>query len=227
MKALTACVAALGFLSAAVHANTIYDVSLNTASLAGTAATLALDFTAGGTAGNTVSISGYATDGVLGPSGPNSGSASGTLPGAVTLSDVSFFNEELQGLTMGSTISFQLSATTVGPAGSSLPDTFALFILDSTATNSLLTTTDPTGADALFTLQIDGTPGGILDVYNSTPSITAAVTPVPLPSSIGLLGLGLIAAVGWRIRPRRAELPQAILVIASASTVEGSTFAIA
>jgi hypothetical protein len=199
-------VATLGLFSTAVQADTVYDITLNTAGLSGTAATLALDLTAGGTPGNTVSVSRFVTDGLLQGAGPNSGSVSGALPEVVTLADSSFFNEELQSIALSSTISFQLDATTLAPTGSSLPDTFAFFILDQSAASSLLTTTDPTGANSLFTLQIDGTPNGELSLYSSSPGIAVSVTPVPLPASpvlllSGLLGLGVTEATR-RVCPR-------------------------
>ena len=121
------------------------------------------------------------------------------LPGAVTLNTLggtSFFNEDLQGLNLGSTISFQLDATTNGPSAGA-PDAFSFFILSSAATTSLLTTTDPTGGNSLFGLQIDGSPGGLVDSYTSSPSIPVTLvpvssTPVPEPTTFALLLFGLL-----------------------------------
>jgi hypothetical protein len=115
--------------------------------------------------------------------------ASGALPGNVSLSNSAFFNEYQQGMTLASTTTFQLDATANAPSGTSLPDTFSMFLLDPTATNSLLSTADPTGANSLFTLQIDGSTGGILGVYDSLPLVPVTITtaPVPLPPGLGLL----------------------------------------
>lgn len=188
-------------------ANSGFDVTINTSSLDTTGATLAFDLIAGGgTQSNSVSISDFSTDGVLGSSGPNSGSVSGSLPGTLTLSNAGFFNELLQGITLGKFITFELSASTNAPASASLPDTFSFFILDPAATASLLTTTDPTGANSLFTLQIDGSPLGVLGNYSSTPAVSATLVPVtesvPEPDAFWLALFGIFAAL--LVRPVRS-----------------------
>jgi hypothetical protein len=139
-----------------------YDVTIDTSALSATDSTLAFDFVSGGAFANKITIADFSTNGTLGANGPNSGSVTGAFPGTVTLSDASFFNEYLQSTTLGSKISFQLNATANGPTSGSLPDTFSFFLLDPTAGHSLLTTSDPAGADSLFSLQIDGSPLGIV-----------------------------------------------------------------
>jgi len=180
---------------------TSYTIDVNTTSLSGTSADLAFDFLyGGGTLFNTITLSGFTTDGTLGTDGPNSGNVTGTLPGPVTLSTTggSFFNEYLTGLILGTDFSFQLDATANGPDTSSLPDAFSLFILDSTASYSLVSTNDPTGSDALLVFNIDGTAQGAMSTY-STPEDEVVVTAenatpptsVPEPSSLLLVGSGL------------------------------------
>ena len=116
------------------QAQSDYDVTINTSSLSGTGATLTFDFLAGGdTQSNSVSILDFSTNGTLMSGGVNSGAVIGSLLGTATLTNASFFNELQQGITLGSTISFQVDMTTHAPAGGSLPDTFSLFLLDSTA----------------------------------------------------------------------------------------------
>jgi hypothetical protein len=179
-----------------------YDVTINTSVLKGDSSTLAFDFIAGGAFSNTVTISDFSTNGTLGVNGPNSGSVAGALPGTVTLSDSSFFNEYLQRITLGSTITFQLDATTKAPTGGALPDTFSFFFLNPTASASLLTTTDPTGADSLFSLQIDGSPAGILGNYSAQPAVSPTIVPVtssvPEPDTFRLLLFGMLAVVTVR-----------------------------
>ena len=64
-----------------------YDVTINTANLLGTGATLTFDFFAGGgTQSNNVAILDFSTNGTLVPGGVNSG-------GTATFSNASFFNE--------------------------------------------------------------------------------------------------------------------------------------
>jgi hypothetical protein len=191
-------------VSAAASADSIYNVSIDTSSLMGTSSTLAFDFIDGGPPSNSVSISNFVTDGAL-ASPSTSGSVSGTVANTVTLSDTSFFNELQQPIKLGSILSFQLSASSNAPVDSSLPDTFSFFILDPTATSSLLTTTDPTGAASLFTLQIDGTSGGALGIYDATPlvPVSATLEPVPLPASVQLLLSGIVAIGAFYARKLR------------------------
>jgi hypothetical protein len=167
--ALTAAIAAclvIGIQSTA-RADSIYDVSMDTASLAGYGSTLAFDFIAGGgTQSNSVTISNFSTDGTLVSGGVNSGFVSGSLPGTATLTNATFFNELQQGITLGSTISFQVDLTANAPTGGSLPDTFSLFLLDSQAAKSLTNTNEPTGSDSLMTVQVDGSSTGILGVFS-------------------------------------------------------------
>jgi hypothetical protein len=176
---ITIAISAVGVQSTAL-ADSDYDVTLNTAGLAGSGATPTFDFiSGGGTQSNSVSILDFSTNGALVFGGVNSGSVSGTLPGTATLSNASFFNELQQGITLGSTISFQVDLTTNAPSVGSLPDTFSLFLLDPTASYSLTNTADPTGSDSLLTVQVDGSQSGILGAYNgSGPSVPVTVTSV-------------------------------------------------
>jgi hypothetical protein len=191
----------------------VYDVTLDTSSLLGTGSTLTFDLiSGGGTQSNTTSILDFSTDGTLLPGGVNSGSVSGTLPGTVTLTNASFFNELQQGITLGSTISLEVNATTNAPSGGSLPDTLSLFLLDPTASYSLISTTDPTGSNSLLTLQIDGTPSGNVAGYSgASPTIpvtinAAATHPTAAPeidassavSALTLLVGGLCVLRGQR-----------------------------
>jgi hypothetical protein len=193
-------------VAAQAQADTVYTVSIDTTSLLGTASGLTFDFIAGGgTQTNTLTISNFSTDGTLTIAGQNTGFVVGTLPGPVTFSTASFFNEDLPVLTLGTKISFKLDATTNAPNGSPLPDTFSLFLLDPTGQNSLITTTDPTGADALFTLAIGGSQNGMLGVYGSTPDVSVSVmhAAVPLPASIILLLSGITGFGFVGVRKRR------------------------
>jgi hypothetical protein len=175
-----ALLAGLSIAATIVHAQSDYDVTINTSSLVGTGATLTFDFLAGGgTQSNSVTISDFATNGTLVPGGMNSGAVTGALPGTATLTNASFFNELQQGITLGTTISFQVDLTTNAPTGGALPDTLSLFLLDPTATTSLTSTGDPTGGDSLLTVQIDGTTAGDVATYSGTgPSIPITVSAV-------------------------------------------------
>ena len=67
-----------------------------------------------------------------------------------------------------------------------LPDTFAFFLLDSAALNSLVTTDLP--GDALLVVSMTGDPTQSVMLASA---IEPAVTIVPEPSSLALLALGL------------------------------------
>ena len=171
------------------------NVNVDTSLISGTPAQLAFDFIyGGGPSSNTATISAFSTTGTLGTNGPNSGNVTGTLPGTVSLStaSASFFNEYLTDITLGTNFSFQLGATTNAPGPGSLPDAFSLFVLDPTTGLPLFTTTDPTGADSLLTLNIDGSPQGVLSVF-SAPGGESVVTTsaVPEPGTMLLMGTGL------------------------------------
>lgn len=179
---------------------------LDTTSLSGVTATLALDFLDYDPAHNSVMIDAFFTDGTLG-SASTLGGATGTLPpGPVMLTDSDFFNEFLQPLTLGNTVSFTLNLTEHAPSGSP-PDAFSFFLLDATATLPLFATDDPTGAGALFQVDIDGTAGGGLSSFNALQAnVTWTVTAVPLPSTAWLLGAGVRGGLAARRRTRPTPL---------------------
>jgi hypothetical protein len=216
LGALTAAIAAclvIGVQSNA-RADSIYDVSINTASLAGTGSTLTFDFISGGGAqSNSATISDFATDGTLVSGGVNSGFVSGALPGTVTLTNGAFFNEYQQGISLGSTISFQVDLTANAPSTGSLPDAFSLFLLDSTASTSLITTNDPTGSDSLLTAQVDGSSTGVVGIFSgSSPAVAVTVTAAggstaapEIDASSALSALTLLLGGLALLRGRRIE----------------------
>jgi hypothetical protein len=161
---------------------------------------LAFDFLAGSPVpNNTVTVSNFATDGTLGSVTP-SGSVTGSLvPGPLTLTDSSFFNEWLQGITYGTSISFQITTTDkFSPGG--IPDNFSFYLLDSSLNPF---PTSDTVADSLFSLDLNG-PGSIPQVFTSTvaQALVTPVTAVPEPSSLSLTA-ALLGCVLWARRLAR------------------------
>lgn len=165
-----------------------FPVTIDTSAHAGQAATLAFDLIDGDLAANTtVTISSFSTDGTLG-SASSAGDVSGSLPGVVTLSDSAFFNELLQAITLGSTVSWDLtiatSATNANP-----PDAFSFFLLEADGMTPLFKTTDPTGANALVVIDI-----GVDAEGNSIPHVFEPV-PASGPGALALLAVLLPIAV--------------------------------
>ena len=142
---------ALGRLSA----TEIFTVQMDTTQWQGSSAELALDFVGYGAPSNIIDVTNFQTDGVLGTQ-TVTGAESGSLPGTVTMQTLpsSFLNEDLAGITLGTYVYFQLQArVNTGPIGA-FPDEFSFFVLESQG-NPLITTTDPTGSDAIRHLRPD------------------------------------------------------------------------
>jgi hypothetical protein len=202
-RAFTAAACSALLLSTFALADT-FNVNVNTTPIAGESGYLAFDLTGGSPVeNNVVSISTFASNSSLGVLSLT-GAASGTIsPGPGSLNDSQFFNELLQEVTFGSTLSFTLSLSTNYTSGS-IPDTFAFYLLDSTS--NPFTTSDPTGANSLFAINIDAaslTP----DVYSSS-SATATLSPLsvaatPEPASFWLMLAsvpGLLFSLWFRSR---------------------------
>jgi hypothetical protein len=173
----------------------IFQVSIDTATLSGTAATLAFNLIDGdGVSNNVVSITNFATNGTLGAAVADPpGAVTGALPGSTTLSDPVFFNALMQEITLDTTLTFTL-ALTESFAGGPLPDALAVFLLDAAGLASLVSTTDPTGADALFAVDITGAAFGALQTFTPMASVTA----IPEPSALLLLLTGLAGLLAYR-----------------------------
>jgi hypothetical protein len=115
------------------------------------------------------------------------GGASGNLSTTALLVDSSFFNEITQQFEPGLTISFDVALTSNVDVGSP-PDEFTFAILDSSFQEIL--TTDPTGGNVLLRI----------DINSSAPTVDS-YAPVPEPSTILLLSIGL-GGVAMKIRQR-------------------------
>ncbi|TVR66969.1 MAG: PEP-CTERM sorting domain-containing protein [Candidatus Competibacteraceae bacterium] len=213
---LLAVVCAVFLLAAPLSASaTILQFSLNTLSLSGTSGVLAFDFIDGdGKAGNnTAVISDFSTNGTLDEDDiviyGDAGDVTGELPGPLTLVDSGFSIYE-QRFTFGTTLSFTLTLTQQR-GGGIFPDSFAFYLLERYEDPELgeifiplFETTDPLGANALFAVDIDGSRGGDVFLFEAVEaSVTWTLEPVatvPVPSTVWLLGAGLLGGLMARRR---------------------------
>jgi hypothetical protein len=207
---ITYCLAVLS-LAPFASADTLYNISLNTAPLAGNGP-FALDFQFLDGSGlpidlnnNTVKLTAFAFGvggSALGGGTANNG-ASGSLTTGITLNDSAFFNEYFENFTPGSVLSFQLDTTNAADPGGT-PDLFTFAILDSSGDE--LPTTGPSSEFLDVSLGGGATPD--VATFGSAPGsgfvlhapVVQPESPVPEPPTIVPL---LVAALGlgtlkWR-----------------------------
>lgn len=178
-------------------------VSFDTTTLAGTPARLDFSLLDGdGILGNNAStIASIMTDGILGGVDCTV-SCSGGPP--FTITEAGGLGQFLQDLTLGTWLTFDLSFTT-NFSGSGAPDRTSLLLLDP-ATNLTLVDTDLDFPSAPVPVQdallvVDHAPGVGIQLPTATdPSLPGSI---PEPGATGLLGLGLAALTGQRLRRRR------------------------
>jgi hypothetical protein len=182
------------------RAITIYSVAIDTTAWSGQNGTLAFDLIGGdaATANNTATIGSFVTNGTL------------NSVGDITLTDTGFFNEVLRGITFGSQLTFTLQLTESHTAPGL--DQFSFFLLDPGTLLPLGATTDPTGANALFAIDITGGAGGNAMVFaSSVPGVSwhltsAPINPVPediLTLPLAGCALGSLALFRFALRRRR------------------------
>jgi hypothetical protein len=156
-------------------------------------------------ANNSALVEQAAIDGALGTSFETTGSVLGNLIEGFRIDDRPLFFSQLvqKDARLGGRFSFRLTVTEIYPFESLpnlfQPDQFSFFVLEATSNAALLSSDDPTTANALFTLDLR--PGSTPRIYQPGPrhapgAWNVAVTPVPEPSALasGLAALAALAA---------------------------------
>jgi PEP-CTERM motif len=191
-------------LSSSAVALTMFDVTIDTSAVKGKNGQLAFDFTRNDPLFNTLDILTFSTDSALGVPITEGGLVEGDLilqanPAPFTrINGGSFFNElVLTPTPFGKSVTFSVSLSENHTPGE-ISDEFALFLLDSSGL-PLFTTSDPSGADALFTIDITGVAGGELSVFAPTKltsptslQITVPGGPMPEPATLFLFVIGVV-----------------------------------
>jgi hypothetical protein len=197
--------------AAAVHATSIFTVTVNTGGLShdpSLSGPFAVDFqlNQGNAAVNYATISNIMLNGGSAVGSPTyTGNASGNLNSSIKLNDNgSFANEFSQQLTPGSKLSFVVTLTTnTDPI---TPDQFTFSLLQKYGTSNVMNvpTIDPTGANTLLTVTIDSNSPSFATYAGtngdpSAPTVQFGASPEPstlVLSSLALFGVAL--ARGWQ-----------------------------
>jgi hypothetical protein len=180
----------------------------------GVAGTFEVDFQlndGGGTTNNTATINNFAFGGGNPVGSPTilMGGANGDLSGTVTLTDDpllggGFINEFAQQFNLGSALSFDVQLTT--NVDSPAPDQFSFAILH----NGVEIPTTGTG-DAFLIVDLDSINPSVqtfrsdlnrTNINIAAPTATSPTTAVPEPSSIVLIGAGLLVMLPFLFRKR-------------------------
>ena len=177
----------------ALPADVIYEVSITTAGYQGQAGYLDFQLGRGPDSENaSVAIQSFVSDGSLSGPAEQAGDVTGSLPGTVTITNTTQFNDYFQPFSYGSLLRFGLtfSGTAIsapsGTAAYGSPFYFGLY-----DTNQV-----PLGpVDALgnaFLIQVNSNGSTTPQIFNGAVAITNA-SAVPEPSMRALLGVGLAA----------------------------------
>lgn len=203
----------LAALSSPSHADLTFTATLNTTPLESDAAQgpFYVDLTlTGGSTLNTaqVTINGFTfgSGGSAGSSINPTNGASGNINSTVTLVNSTEYNDFYQSFTPGSQLTFNVDVATTS-YDTPIPANFSFSILD--GTQNPIPTTDPTGADTLLNVDLNG-PSPTFNLYGSVPdsyglSAPTVSTPsmVPEPATLVMVSLGLLMAGSVARRRRR------------------------
>jgi hypothetical protein len=198
-----------------------YDVTVDTSSISGTAGSFDFQFNPGPlvTQAASLQILNFASNGALAANPVLTGNVNRTLPGTLTFDNGTAFNDYFEGFTYGSTLSFEVSldgpALTSPDGVSSSGSTFAFSMFsDAAGTTPALTTNSAAGFAFTIDVNLDGTT--TLANYSSQTMVVPITSAIPEPSTIALLGIGLIG-LGIMRRRRATKHAGQHLVFSCAS----------
>jgi hypothetical protein len=194
-------IAVIMFAASSAFASLIYDVNVNTSSLAGDTAYLYLQYdTINKAVASTATVTSFNTNGVLGAQDTvdvvDGSAVTGTLPDNVVFANTNTINDYNQAITLGNSLNFLVTfVSTPSSANPTADSTFSLGIFaDALGNTPLLNVNDP---------NVPGTVAEI-NLYNngntSAQSLDASteVNPVPEPGTMMLFVAGLMGLVGIR-----------------------------
>jgi hypothetical protein len=209
MRAALGLFAVAAFAGSSAFADTVeYDISVNTASIAGTMGYLDFQFNPGPptAAPATASLLNFVSGGTLNLS-PGTlftqGDVIGNLPGAVTFVNDKGANEYSPGFTYNNSIQFEVGLSWTQPVQPpDSPTSFFFWMYDSNF-NPVLTSLG--GANSFNqALELDINTDGSITAADFSPVLTVTpLTTVPEPGSFSLLICGAAVLIARRIRARR------------------------
>jgi hypothetical protein len=201
-----AAILAGGVLPSQLAASVTYLVTANTSGISGQSGYLDLQLEPGPAATNlaTATVTHFSGTGTSSGAGTLTGDVTGQLPATLSFDNKTVFNDYFQGMTFGSTESFEVTLNGPAPAGGA-ESAFNISFYASDQSTSLLTIS-PDGEAGQITINPDGstTPSTYAATVNGASALTISLVQplntVPEPSGFAFLAFGAAFAL---LRKRR------------------------
>jgi len=185
-------------IPAAGSAARVYDVSVDTSSIAGTNGFFDFQFNPGGAAPSAVAtLSQFDLGGATLLASPTlDGEVSGAFPGTLTIGNSAQFNALLQEVTFGTSLSFRIEFGGEFLTQPSTDETVFALVFWSPDLLEPLLPVGPIGGSVEFRL-LSGTVSD--DIFAA-----GSITPVPEPATWALLAAGILCIAGGTARRRKS-----------------------